>query len=285
MTSRIPEPPSEMEAEGIPDPGTAAENQLATGQAEGVMTTPRDTPVAADDFGTTAAEMRDGESLDGRIAREEPDVLAAVDLPADESATADTPVRRGRGPGHRPPRRSRPGRHLRHREGPRSAPTSAPTSAATAAEESADAPRARGLTAAATGRRAAVTRLRRISCSAPGLTRRRRGKGFSYVDAAGNPVTTRPRWRGIAALVIPPAWQDVWICPISNGHVQATGVDAKGRRPVPLPRRWRLQRDLVKHDRCWSSRPGCRRRASGCSSTCGATDALTRDRVLACACA
>ena len=99
MTSRIPEPPSEMEAEGIPDPGTAAENELATGQAEGVMTTPRDTPVAVDDFGTTAAEMRDGESLDGRIAREEPDVLAAVDLPADESATADTPFAEGAGQG------------------------------------------------------------------------------------------------------------------------------------------------------------------------------------------
>jgi hypothetical protein len=99
MTSRIPEPPSEMEAEGIPDPGTATENQASTGQAEGVMTTPRDTPVAADDFGTTAAEMRDGEGLDGRISREEPDVLAAADAPADESATADTPFAEAAGQG------------------------------------------------------------------------------------------------------------------------------------------------------------------------------------------
>jgi hypothetical protein len=91
MTSRIPEPPSEMEAEGIPDPGTAAENELSTGQGEGTMAPPRDTPVAADDFGTTAAEMHDGESLDGRISREEPDVLAAADTSADESAGADTP--------------------------------------------------------------------------------------------------------------------------------------------------------------------------------------------------
>ena len=99
MTSRIPEPPSEMEAEGIPDPGVATENELSTGQAEGTMTTPRDTPVAADDFGTTAAEMHDGEDLDGRIAREEPDVLAAVDQPADESANADTPFAEGAGQG------------------------------------------------------------------------------------------------------------------------------------------------------------------------------------------
>jgi hypothetical protein len=99
MTSRIPEPPSEMEAEGIPDPGFAAENSASTGQDEGTMAVPRDLPVAADDFGTTAAEMHDGESLDGRIAREEPDVLAAVDAPADESATADTPFAEGAGQG------------------------------------------------------------------------------------------------------------------------------------------------------------------------------------------
>ncbi len=99
MTSRIPEPPSEMEAEGIPDPGSAAENELSTGQTEGIMTTPRDTPVAADDFGTTAAEMHDGEGLEGRIAREEPDVLAAAGAPADESATADTPFAEAAGQG------------------------------------------------------------------------------------------------------------------------------------------------------------------------------------------
>ncbi len=99
MTSRIPEPPSEMEAEGIPDPGFLAANELATGQAEGTMEPPRDVPLASDDFGTTAAEIHDGESLDGRIAREEPDVLDAVDTPADESATADTPFAEGAGQG------------------------------------------------------------------------------------------------------------------------------------------------------------------------------------------
>jgi hypothetical protein len=99
MTSRIPEPPSEMEAEGVPDPGFAAENELSTGQGEGTMAPPRDTPVGVDEFGTTATEMHDGESLDGRIAREEPDVLASADAPADESATADTPYADGAGQG------------------------------------------------------------------------------------------------------------------------------------------------------------------------------------------
>ena len=99
MTSRIPEPPSEMEAEGIPDPGVAAGNELSTGQGEGTMAPPRDVAIAVDDFGTTAAEMHAGEGLEGRIAREEPDVLAAVDLPADESAIADTPFAEGAGQG------------------------------------------------------------------------------------------------------------------------------------------------------------------------------------------
>jgi DNA topoisomerase IB len=65
--------------------------------------------------------------------------------------------------------------------------------------------------------------------------------------------------------------------------VQATGVDAKGRRQYRYHDAWRLQRDLVKHDRVLEFAPGCRRRASGCSSHLRATDALTRDRVLACA--
>ena len=99
MSNRTPGPPSEFEAEGIPDPGFLAENEQNTGQLEGTMEPPRDVPVAVDDFGTTAAEMHEGEDLDGRIAREEPDVLASVDTPADESATADTPFAEGAGQG------------------------------------------------------------------------------------------------------------------------------------------------------------------------------------------
>jgi hypothetical protein len=99
MTSRIPEPPSEFEAEGIPEPGTLAENEDETGQLDGAMAVPRDVPTAVLDFGTTQAELASGEPLDGRLAREEPDVLDAVDQPADESPHADTPFAEGAGQG------------------------------------------------------------------------------------------------------------------------------------------------------------------------------------------
>ena len=101
MTSRIPERPSEHEAEGQPDPGFAEPGQLEAGDTEATTEPPRDVAIAVDDFGTTAAEQHDGEPLDGRLAREEPDVLAAVDLDADESAGSDTPFdeRAGQGVG------------------------------------------------------------------------------------------------------------------------------------------------------------------------------------------
>ena len=101
MSSRIPQPPSEYEAEGVPDPGWTPEDQAVTGQLESTTEQPRDIPLAADDFGTTARELHDGESLDGRIQREEPDVLELVDAPADESAGSDTPFdeRAGQGIG------------------------------------------------------------------------------------------------------------------------------------------------------------------------------------------
>ena len=101
MTSRIPEPPSASEAEGIPDPGDNSPGQEATGQEAYGLEPPHDTAVAVDDFGTTAEEMHDGEPLDGRLAREEPDVLDAVDRPADECEGAGTPYdeRAGQGVG------------------------------------------------------------------------------------------------------------------------------------------------------------------------------------------
>jgi hypothetical protein len=118
MTSRIPERPSEHEAEGIPDPGFAEPGQLEAGDTEATTEPPRDVAFAVDDFGTTAAEQHDGEPLDGRLAREEPDVLAPVDLDADESAGSDTPVRRAGRPGRRPHRRAGRGRARRHRGRP-----------------------------------------------------------------------------------------------------------------------------------------------------------------------
>jgi len=127
-----------------------------------------------------------------------------------------------------------------------------------------------------------TTRLRRVSCAGPGLTRRRRGKGFSYVDAAGRPVTDPAVLDRIRALVLPPAWTDVWICPVASGHIQATGVDAAGRRQYRYHDVWRLERDLAKHDRIldFAGRlPAARERIR---ADLQGTE-LTRDRVLACA--
>ena len=101
MSSRIPEPPSEAEAEGIPDPGFSDPTQIIAGDTEATIEPPRDTALAVDEWGTTAAEQAEGEPLDSRLAREEDDVLAALDLPADETEGADTPFdeRAGQGVG------------------------------------------------------------------------------------------------------------------------------------------------------------------------------------------
>jgi DNA topoisomerase-1 len=90
--------------------------------------------------------------------------------------------------------------------------------------------------------------LRFVSDNRPGLRRRRRGKGFTYVDAEGRPVSAAVRQR-IEALVIPPAWTEVWICPYPNGHILATGRDVKGRKQYRYHPRWRSVRDANKFDR------------------------------------
>lgn len=91
-------------------------------------------------------------------------------------------------------------------------------------------------------------RLRTVSSSTPGWTRRRAGRGFVYLDQSGERVEAEHVER-IRALVIPPAWTDVWICPFANGHLQATGVDAAGRRQYLYHPQWRLDRDREKFDR------------------------------------
>jgi DNA topoisomerase IB len=93
-----------------------------------------------------------------------------------------------------------------------------------------------------------VARLRRVDCSSPGLTRRRRGRGFEYVDKEGNRVDDPEVLERIGELVIPPAWKDVWICPFPMGHIQATGVDARGRKQYIYHRKWRERRDQEKFD-------------------------------------
>jgi DNA topoisomerase-1 len=91
-------------------------------------------------------------------------------------------------------------------------------------------------------------RLRRADCSAPGIRRRRRGRGFSYVDDEGNRIDDPEVLQRIAELAIPPAWEDVWICPYPNGHLQATGTDAAGRKQYRYHDAWRTRRDGEKFD-------------------------------------
>ncbi len=127
-----------------------------------------------------------------------------------------------------------------------------------------------------------MVRLRRVSCSGPGIIRVRAGKGFRYVDAAGTPVTDEAVLARIESLVLPPAWEHVWICSVATGHIQATGVDVKGRRQYRYHDAWRVQRDLAKHDRVldFAARlPAARQRMREDLTAQG----LTRTRVLACA--
>jgi DNA topoisomerase-1 len=94
-----------------------------------------------------------------------------------------------------------------------------------------------------------VARLRRVDCAGPGIARVRRGKGFSYRWADGRKVDDPVVLNRIADLVIPPAWNDVWICPHPRGHIQALGTDAAGRRQYRYHDEWRVQRDAEKHQR------------------------------------
>jgi DNA topoisomerase-1 len=93
-----------------------------------------------------------------------------------------------------------------------------------------------------------VPRLRTVSPRDPGWTRRRAGKGFVYLNEFGQPLAAEDVLR-CRQLVIPPAWQQVWICPAPNGHIQAVGTDDAGRRQYLYHPYWRLKRDQSKHDR------------------------------------
>jgi DNA topoisomerase-1 len=90
-------------------------------------------------------------------------------------------------------------------------------------------------------------RLRYVSDSRPGIRRKRAGKGFSYVGPDGAPIRDDETLRRIKSLAIPPAWQEVWICAQANGHLQATGRDAKGRKQYRYHPRWRATRDETKY--------------------------------------
>jgi DNA topoisomerase I len=127
-----------------------------------------------------------------------------------------------------------------------------------------------------------VARLRRADCSTPGITRRRRGKGFEYLDEEGRRITEPSVLERIRELAIPPAWQDVWVCPWPMGHIQATGTDAAGRKQYRYHDAWREHRDREKFremETFAAALPELREGIQADLSLRG----LVRDRVLGCA--
>jgi DNA topoisomerase-1 len=122
--------------------------------------------------------------------------------------------------------------------------------------------------------------LRYVSDASPGIGRKIAKNGFRYVDADGQPVRDDDVLARIRALAIPPAWTDVWICPSKNGHIQATGRDAKGRKQYRYHARWRAVRDEAKYDRMISfgnALPGIRKQIEADLALPG----LPREKILA----
>src|SRR5437764_710756 len=91
--------------------------------------------------------------------------------------------------------------------------------------------------------------LRYVSDANPGIRRKRAGKNFSYIGLDGKPIHDQEELKRFRSLGIPPAWTNVWICPRPNGHIQATGRDAKGRKQYRYHPRWREVRDETKYSR------------------------------------
>ena len=126
-----------------------------------------------------------------------------------------------------------------------------------------------------------MPRLRRVDCSGPGIVRKKVGRGFAYYDEDGKRVTEREVLDRIKALVIPPAWSDVWICPYPMGHIQAVGTDAAGRKQYRYHDAWRLRRDQEKFDHMLEFAAALpKMRHVICEHL--RQEGLTRDRVLAC---
>jgi DNA topoisomerase I len=123
--------------------------------------------------------------------------------------------------------------------------------------------------------------LRYVDQGGPGLARRRRGRGFEYLDASGTRVDDETAQR-IRRLAIPPAWTDVWICRWPNGHLQATGRDTGGRLQYLYHPEWRAERDREKFAKMLdfaAELPALREQVA----TDLAERGLGRERVLACA--
>jgi len=127
---------------------------------------------------------------------------------------------------------------------------------------------------------AAAAGLRYVSDERPGYRRRKRGNGWSYLDLDGKAIADARVRARIDPLVIPPAWTDVWICPLPNGHIQASGRDARGRKQYRYHQRWREVRDATKFSRLiefGSALPRIRRRVRRDLARRG----LPREKVLA----
>jgi len=121
--------------------------------------------------------------------------------------------------------------------------------------------------------------LRYVSDNQPGYTRKANGQGFEYFDTDREPIRDEQRLLRIGRLAIPPAWSDVWICPSPNGHIQATGRDARGRKQYGYHERWREVRNEDKYDRTISfgkALPKIRKRAKKDLALAG----LQRNKVL-----
>jgi DNA topoisomerase-1 len=122
--------------------------------------------------------------------------------------------------------------------------------------------------------------LRYVTDTGPGIRRRRAGKGWTYIGTDGTRLTDADRIAWINRLAIPPAWTDVWICPIKRGHLQATGRDSRGRKVYRYHPRWREVRDEAKYGRLVEfarALPRIRRRAERDLRRRG----LPREKVLA----
>ncbi|HVE76049.1 MAG TPA: DNA topoisomerase IB [Actinomycetota bacterium] len=127
-----------------------------------------------------------------------------------------------------------------------------------------------------------MARLRRTDCSGKGIHRVRRGRGFAYVGSSREPVTDSETLERIRELVIPPAWRDVWICPYPNGHLQAVGSDAAGRKQYLYHQDWRRRRDQEKFDHMIEFARRLPRIRSATSAHL-ARRGFSQSRVLACA--
>ncbi|UXY39095.1 DNA topoisomerase IB [Streptomyces albidocamelliae] len=125
-------------------------------------------------------------------------------------------------------------------------------------------------------------RLRTSSYDGPGFRRVRCGRGFRYADTTGEPLTDAGQLARVRALTIPPAWRDVWICPWPNGHLQAVGTDAAGRRQYLYHEQFRAEQEKAKHEhvrRIARTLPELRAEVAGDLAGRG----LSRARVTACA--